>query len=93
MILNDSATCNNFYFSAYVCTLLLQTIVVQCDYVLKQVQKLPVLYFTNNKHSFLQLPAFNHFIHSLFDTQYQKQVHLHLRAIIWRTSQNNTYDS
>ena len=38
-ILNDIVACN-FYFSDYVkiCTLLLQTIVVKFDYVLKQVQ-------------------------------------------------------
>ena len=41
-ILNDIATCN-FYFSDYVGTLLLQTIVVKCDYVLKQVQTLSLL--------------------------------------------------
>ena len=29
-----------FYFSDYVCTLLLQTIVVKCDYVPKKVQTL-----------------------------------------------------
>ena len=29
-----------FYFSHYVCTLLLQTIVVKCDYVPKKVQAL-----------------------------------------------------
>ena len=38
-ILNDIAT-RNFYLSDYVCILLLQTIVVKCDYVLKQVQTL-----------------------------------------------------
>ena len=41
-ILNDIATCN-FYFSDYVCTLLLQRIVVKCDYVQKQVQTLSLL--------------------------------------------------
>ena len=39
-ILIDVVACINFYFSDYVniCTLLLQTIVVKFDYVLKQVQ-------------------------------------------------------
>ena len=38
----DIATCN-FYFSDYVSTLLLQTMIVKCDYVQKQVQKLSLL--------------------------------------------------
>ena len=38
-ILNVIATCN-FLFSDYVCTLLLQTIVVKWDYVPKKVQTL-----------------------------------------------------
>ena len=38
-ILNDIATCY-FLFSDYVYTLLLQTIVVKCDYVPKKVQTL-----------------------------------------------------
>ena len=38
----DIATCN-FYFSDYVSTLLLQTMIVKCDYVQKQVQKLLLL--------------------------------------------------
>ena len=41
-ILNDIATWNS-YFGHYVSTLLLQTIVVKCDYVQKQVQKLSLL--------------------------------------------------
>ena len=39
-ILNDIAILVIFYFSDYVGTLLLQTIVVKCDYVPKKVQTL-----------------------------------------------------
>ena len=48
-ILNVIATCN-FYFSDYVSTLLLQTIIVKCDYLQKQVKKLSLLYRENHFH-------------------------------------------
>ena len=46
-----------FYFRDYVCTLLLQTIVVKCDYVPKECKQFYSCSSPNHKF-FLQLPAF-----------------------------------
>ena len=64
-----------FYFSDYVCTLLLQTIVVKCDYVPKKCKHFYSCSSLNNKF-FLQLAAFSCCFHcSIRELKNHDEVH------------------